>query len=76
MNKLFDQAKLTFRAIFFVVLLAGTVFNVTLKLPNTTYDESLANPHSPQFIKLRTDFEVGVSFVAGRLLIPERDVEK
>lgn len=37
-----------------------TVFNVTLKLPNATYDESLANPHSPQFIKLRTDFEVGI----------------
>lgn len=37
-----------------------TVFNLTLKLTNATYDESLASPHSPQFIKLRTDFEVGV----------------
>ena len=70
-NKLFGQAKLIFYEIFFVVFLVGTVFNVTLKLPNATYDESLANPHSPQFIKLRTDFEVGVSFVA----VAERDLE-
>ena len=42
-------------------LFVGTVYNLTLKLTNATYDESLASPHSPQFIKLRTDFEVGVS---------------
>lgn len=39
----------------------GTVYNLTLKLTNTTYDESLATAHSGQFNKLRMDFEVGVS---------------
>lgn len=37
-----------------------TVYNLTLRLTNATYDDNLANPHSPQFIKLRTDFEVGI----------------
>ncbi|KAJ7383584.1 hypothetical protein OS493_026768 [Desmophyllum pertusum] len=37
-----------------------TVYNLTLKLTNATYDDNLASPHSEQFIKLRTDFEVGV----------------
>lgn len=37
-----------------------TVYNLTLKLTNATYDDNLANPHSPQFVKLRMDFEVGI----------------
>ncbi|XP_078360092.1 uncharacterized protein LOC144644469 [Oculina patagonica] len=37
-----------------------TVYNLTLKLTNATFDDNLANPHSNQFIKLRMDFEVGV----------------
>lgn len=37
-----------------------TVYNLTLKLTNVTYTDDLANPHSPQFVKLRMDFEVGI----------------
>lgn len=38
------------------------MYNLTLKLTNTTYDDNLATAHSSQFNKLRMDFEVGVSF--------------
>ncbi|CAH3034684.1 unnamed protein product [Porites lobata] len=38
----------------------GSVYNLTLKLTNATYTDDLANPHSAKFIKLRTDFEVGI----------------
>lgn len=41
----------------------GSVYNLTLKLTNATYTDDLANPHSAKFIKLRTDFEVGVSIL-------------
>ncbi|XP_073239310.1 uncharacterized protein [Porites lutea] len=37
-----------------------SVYNLTLKLTNATYTDDLANPHSAKFIKLRTDFEVGI----------------
>lgn len=37
-----------------------TVYNVTLKLPNVTFNDDLVNAHSPEFIQLRTDFEVGI----------------
>lgn len=43
------------------LLFSGTVYNLTLKLTNVTYTDDLTNPHSPQFVKLRMDFEVGVS---------------
>ena len=55
------QVKFTMFGLKIFLLVVGTVFNLTLKLTNATYDESLASPHSPQFIKLRTDFEVEVS---------------
>lgn len=60
------QVKFTMFGLKIFLLVVGTVFNLTLKLTNATYDESLASPHSPQFIKLRTDFEVGVSIEAKR----------
>jgi len=37
-----------------------TVYNLTLKLTNTTYNDNLATAHTGQFNKLRMDFEVGV----------------
>ena len=47
--------------LFLFFFFSGTVYNLTLKLTNTTYDDNLATAHTSQFSKLRMDFEVGVS---------------
>ncbi|XP_022783001.1 uncharacterized protein LOC111323827 [Stylophora pistillata] len=36
------------------------VYNLTLELTNTPYDDGLSYPHAAEFIALRTDFEVGI----------------
>ncbi|PFX30222.1 hypothetical protein AWC38_SpisGene4951 [Stylophora pistillata] len=44
----------------FVYTLNGYVYNLTLELTNTPYDDGLSYPHAAEFIALRTDFEVGI----------------
>lgn len=46
---------------FALLLFAGIVYNLTLELTNTAYDDSLSTSHAGEFIALSADFEVGVS---------------
>lgn len=52
------------------IVFAGSVYNLTALLPNTSYDDYLWYAHSPQFIKLRAEFEVGVSVQLILLITP------
>ncbi|RMX40185.1 hypothetical protein pdam_00016638 [Pocillopora damicornis] len=44
----------------FVYMLNGIVYNLTLELTNTAYDDSLSTSHAAEFIALSADFEVGI----------------
>lgn len=55
------NARLRKMRTFDLLLFAGIVYNLTLELTNTAYDDSLSTSHAAEFIALSTDFEVGVS---------------
>ncbi|RMX40180.1 hypothetical protein pdam_00016633 [Pocillopora damicornis] len=44
----------------FVYALNGKVYNLTVLLSNNSFDDHLRFAHSPQFIELRREFELGV----------------
>ena len=43
------------------IIFAGKVYNLTVLLSNNSFDDHLRFAHSPQFIELRREFELGVS---------------
>ena len=49
------------------IIFAGKVYNLTVLMTNTSFDDFLWFAHSPQFIELRREFELGVSI---KLILP------
>ena len=43
------------------IIFAGKVYNLSVLLSNNSFDDHLRFAHSPQFIELRREFELGVS---------------
>ena len=43
------------------IIFAGKVYNLTVLLSKNSFDDHLRFAHSPQFIELRREFELGVS---------------